>query len=522
MTRSIAKFAPSTLERYFDQWSSWSRHCELAGFHPASPPPGFLPDWVASRASAQGLATAPLKALVWMCKTAGLPALRDALSSPLCRAFAVASAPSEHRESLPLSLSFVVWLEQSVLDPGTAPAQVLRLGFVLVCVWASLRWGDSIWVPPARLQYQLSVQALVGVSVRTKTTKRGMPWGLLAHGFLGSPASSWALRFLSCLRQAVSDTLALQPSRTLDFLPAVLSGSESRPLISEPWDRDRFVPWLRDLLCQHWSLHSREPLPPVFSLIAAQSLKATMLSWARQLSIESDARRIQGHHRLSGADRSVALYSRDDIIPMVRLQARVVAAFRSGFRPLQPVARGLVAPLDDFPVVLPSGSLPSLDSAALPPDCLPDVPVPPPVTSPPAPADSPPPPPTLPGPSAPASEDDLVSLSSEESEAPPADQDEVEDWEADLVEKAAIKAASAAPWLMHNPRSNVVHFAQTCTSDTLRSIRMLRQDGSAVHVRPACGAQTCQMIPGPLLSAPPAGSVLCLRGACFSRLSQLD
>ncbi|CAE7541569.1 unnamed protein product, partial [Symbiodinium microadriaticum] len=117
MTRSIAKFAPSTLERYLEQWSSWSRHCELAGVNPAAPPPGFLPDWIASRASSQGLATAPLKSLAWMCKTAGLPALRDALSSPLCRAFAVASAPSEHRESLPLSLSFVVWLEQSVLDP---------------------------------------------------------------------------------------------------------------------------------------------------------------------------------------------------------------------------------------------------------------------------------------------------------------------------------------------------------------------------------------------------------------------
>ncbi|CAE7402317.1 unnamed protein product [Symbiodinium sp. CCMP2456] len=268
MCRSIAKFAPSTLERYFEQWSSWSRHCEHAGFHSASPPPGFLPDWIASRASAQGLATAPLKALAWMCKTAGLPSLRDSLSSPLCRAFAVASAPAEHRESLPLSLSFVVWLEQSVLDPHTSPAQVLRLGFVLVCVWASLRWGDSIWVPPARLQYQLSAQALVGVSVRTKTTKRGMPWGLLVHGFLGS-SSSWALRFLSCLRQAVSDTLALQPSRTLDFLPAVLSGTESRPLISQPWDRDSFVPWLRDLLSQHWSLHSREPLPSVFSLVAS-------------------------------------------------------------------------------------------------------------------------------------------------------------------------------------------------------------------------------------------------------------
>ena len=104
----------------------------------------------------------------------------EALSSPLCRAFAVASAPAEHRESLPLSLSFVVWLEQSVLGVTTSSAQVLRLGFVLVCVWASLRWGDftlgSLWVPPARVQYQMSVHALVGTSVRTKTTKRGMPW----------------------------------------------------------------------------------------------------------------------------------------------------------------------------------------------------------------------------------------------------------------------------------------------------------------------------------------------------------
>ncbi|CAE7483684.1 unnamed protein product, partial [Symbiodinium sp. CCMP2456] len=272
-----------------------------------------------------------------------------------------------------------------------------------------------------------------------------MPWGLLAHGFLGSSASSWALRFLSCLRQAVSDTLALQPTRTLDFLPAVLSGSENRPLLSQPWDRDSFVPWLRDLLSQHWSLHSREPLPSVFSLIAAQSLKATMLSWARQLSIESDTRRIQGHHRLSGADRSVALYSRDDIIPMVRLQARVVAAFRNGFRPLQPLGRGLEAPVPDFPVVLPSGVLPSLDSAALPPDCLPDISVSPLVATPPPPAVPPPPLPTTPLPSGPPADEDLVSLSSEESDAPPAEQEDVDDWEADVVEKAAIKAAASAP-----------------------------------------------------------------------------
>ena len=90
MARAIASNALSTLERYFEQWISWCRHCDSAGFHPAAPPPGFLPDWLASRASAQGLATAPLKALAWMCQTAGLPSLRESLSS-LCRAFSVAS-----------------------------------------------------------------------------------------------------------------------------------------------------------------------------------------------------------------------------------------------------------------------------------------------------------------------------------------------------------------------------------------------------------------------------------------------
>ena len=170
MARAIASNAPSTLERYFEQWISWCRHCDSAGCHPAAPPPGFLPDWLASRASAQGLATAPLKALAWMCQTHRcvnpcLPRCAVHFRLPL----------SEHRESLPLSLSFVVWLEQSVLDPSTSPAQVLRLDFVLVCVWASLRWGDSLWVPPARVQYQISVHALVGTSVRTNTTKRGMP-----------------------------------------------------------------------------------------------------------------------------------------------------------------------------------------------------------------------------------------------------------------------------------------------------------------------------------------------------------
>ena len=340
LDRAARKFAPSTLLRYFDAWLNWSSFCRLADAAPHDPPPGLLPDWLKSQSSRQGLATMQLRALAWFVKTAGLPKLKVCLCTPICQAFAVASNPQEHRESLPLSLSFVLHLEKSVLDPLSSPAEVLRLGYLLLCIWGSLRWGDALWCPPTRLHYQPQSHALVGICLRTKTTKRGMPFGVLAAGLSGTTSQCWSLRFLSVLRQSVADTLAINPHRHLDFLPAALSGSESRPIISAPLKRERMVLWLRGLLLKHWRLFSQEPAPAAFGLVAAHSLKCTVLSWARQLHVDSDLRRIQGHRRQSGSDRSVSLYSRDDILPMLRLQRLVVDAVRSGFRPLQPMARG--------------------------------------------------------------------------------------------------------------------------------------------------------------------------------------
>ena len=48
---------------------------------------------------------------------------------------------------------------------------------------------------------------------------------------------------------------------------------------------------------------------------------------------------------------------------------------------------------------------------------------------------------------------------------------------------------------------------------------MWRSDDQSLYVRPACGAQTHPISSGLLLRHPPVGSVLCPRGACFSRLS---
>ena len=319
LDRAARKFAPSTLLRYFDAWLNWSSFCKLALAPPHDPPPGLLPDWLKSQSSRQGLATMHLRALAWFCKTAGLPKLQVCLCTPICQAFSVASHPAEHRESLPLSLSFVLHLEKCILDPHTSHAEILRIGYLLLCLWGSLRWGDALWCPPSRLHYQPQSHALVGICLRTKTTKRGMPFGILAAGLCGTSSQCWSLRFLSVLRQSVADTLALNPQRHLDFLPSSLSGSEARPIISAPLKRERMVLWLRGLLLKHWRLLSQDPAPAAFGLVAARSLKCTLLSWARQLHLDSDLRRIQGHHRQSGSDRSVSLYSRDDILPMLRL-----------------------------------------------------------------------------------------------------------------------------------------------------------------------------------------------------------
>ena len=264
LDRAARKFAPSTLLRYFiDAWLNWSSFCRLADAAPHDPPPGLLPDWLKSQSSRQGLATMQLRALAWFVKTAGLPKLKVCLCTPICQAFAVASNPQEHRESLPLSLSFVLRLEKSVLDPLSSP---MRLGYLLLCIWGSLRWGDALWCPPTRLHSQPQSHALVGICLRTKTTKRGMPFGVLAAGLSGTTSQCWSLRFLSVLRQSVADTLAINPHRHLDFLPSALSGSETRPIISAPLKRERMVLWLRGLLLKHWRLFSQEPAPAAFGL----------------------------------------------------------------------------------------------------------------------------------------------------------------------------------------------------------------------------------------------------------------
>ena len=123
--------------------------------------------------------------------------------------------------------------------------------------------------------------------------------------------------------------------------------------------RELAVPRLLGLLTRFWSEHMPGQVPPEFRLYGSHSCKATTLAWSRQLNLDKTLRQLQGHHRLSGPDRSVELYGRDDVAPQLLLQRQLISRIRGGFRPLQPLARGSSVPLPDFGVSLPPPAQPS-------------------------------------------------------------------------------------------------------------------------------------------------------------------
>ena len=101
-----------------------------------------------------------LKALRWLIKVSLLQ-FPDAYGG-LFRA--LSSGPtSDRKEALALPLDFVAFLEALVLDPGSEPATVSFAGAALLCVWASLRFGDASHIRWSSLLYDVSCHVLRGV-----------------------------------------------------------------------------------------------------------------------------------------------------------------------------------------------------------------------------------------------------------------------------------------------------------------------------------------------------------------------
>ena len=247
-------------------------------------------------------------------------------------------------------------------------------------------------------------------------------------------------------------------------------------------------------------------VPPEFRLYGSHSCKATTLAWSRQLNLDKTLRQLQGHHRLSGPDRSVELYGRDDVAPQLLLQRQLISRIRGGFRAVQPLARGSSVPLPDFGVSLPPPAQPSpaLTSAPIADvartDEPPGSPEVGPATTPgsaspasvmePVTAPFPPEPPILDLPAAstsgPASPQ---SASSDGSESPVSDPE--------CPSEPSVASAPASSLFLYNHRSNVVHAAVLCEHVFLKTVTAQR-DGRSIHCKPACGAKTMR---GPGLTA---------------------
>jgi hypothetical protein len=102
---------------------------------------------------------------------------------PLIKSYSIAATPAVRREAAPLPLSFIIWQESCILSESMSEADRLVIGGILLLIWGSLRWSDGQWISPASLIE--NSPCLRGLARRTKSTNRGMPFGILRQDFLG-------------------------------------------------------------------------------------------------------------------------------------------------------------------------------------------------------------------------------------------------------------------------------------------------------------------------------------------------
>ena len=221
IARLVEANAPSTLSQYLSKWNQWSSFSSCSGSSCYEPSVAVPADFLIVHSKGKlGSAISWVKALRFVANRLELKILQESLRSEIVRAFCKNVNAVERRETAPLPLSFVVWLERQVLTTSLSAGHRLRCGMVLVCIWASLRWSDAQWSPPSYLHCDR--HALIGTSVRTKVTTRSMPWAAFAPGFLTRPWTNpgWGQAWLCLVQQAVERTSAANPGFAPDFLVA--------------------------------------------------------------------------------------------------------------------------------------------------------------------------------------------------------------------------------------------------------------------------------------------------------------
>ena len=279
---------------------------------------------------------AALKALSWFHKKGQIASLSHLCLNPLVQAFSKEDGPSDRREAMPLPLAVLVAWETKIREPTCPPALPLLLGGFLLASHCSLRFGDLQRICVSSLT--ISSDALRGCCWTTKTSNTGQPFASSHLGLSGrDTASAWTIAWLSHLQASVLNTRqALRVTIEPDFLIPQASNWDSPDTCSlqSPLQYHQALTMLRWAVQTPWQ--SALVSPAEAQAFTLHSLKVCLLSASAQLRLPEEARRLQGHHKLT----SVQLYSRDDTIQSLWLQRQVARRVKAGWRPPRPQARG--------------------------------------------------------------------------------------------------------------------------------------------------------------------------------------
>ena len=340
--------APSSLSRHWAGWLRFKEFCQLRGLSQCATDIHTLAEFASlfECEEDEGSADQPggmpalrgsLAALRWLAKRAQIPSLREALGAPEMLGYASdCKSKSARKEAPPLPLVAVVHLEEVVRSTVWSEADRPMAGFLLTLTWASLRFGDGICTRPGNLF--MTQDALLGESWHTKTSDRGMPFGVDGRGLLGG--GNWCELYKALIDVWLSGMPAPEAAQ-VDFL---------MPSVSKP-SLTGLAPVTYVAACVHMRrlLSEVEGITPeVYTL---HSCKATVLSWALQLRLPEEDRAKQGHHR-TRTSHSVGLYGRDDVAPMLWLQETVRTRIFDGWRPCSAQMRGARPPLAEPTVML--------------------------------------------------------------------------------------------------------------------------------------------------------------------------
>ena len=348
MLAVLINFRPSTLERYLRTATLFLSFVHSSAFELNEISLALLLDFLAAaRASGsqdreihQMSANSSIKALRWLARHSQWTSLDTALHSPVISAYAGRSTAKDRKEALPVPWCLVAAWEMRVCCSATPVTTALALGAALLCIHASLRFGDVQRIDYSSLS--LSSAAVHGICFATKTTSTGQPFAVSVAGLTGRSAQScWTLHWLSALHgqaQAFGcpntfDFLWPNSAPELGALPELAPASYCTAMLTMRWAAT--LPWL----------------PPGQGLLPAEAKQLTLHSLkSTQLPHSSASTKTTGSCKAITGIR----------LPCTAATTPLLAwMFRQSLAQPWPVAggpaRGGQAPVPEPPFALPPG-----------------------------------------------------------------------------------------------------------------------------------------------------------------------